>query len=239
MQLNSGMRARLARVLMMIAFAVVSGGQFFSQAQERFQAGADFLTLIPRGEFKQNIDNNGYGVGGFFAAGLGKAPLFVGVDAGVVRYGSQTRRVPISPTIPEIRLRVTTTNNIALTHFLLRLQAREGKVRPYADGLIGFKYLVTRTSLRSDSVDENLASSTNFRDFTFSYGFGGGLQVRLGRVGRNGSVMLDGKFRYLRGSNAEYLREGSIRQIDGTVVFDVLSSRTDVATAQVGVAFLF
>jgi hypothetical protein len=112
-------------------------------------------------------------------------------------------------------------------------------VRPYADGLIGFKYLVTRTSLRAESDDENLASSTNFRDFTFSYGFGGGVQVKLGRLGRDGSVMLDGRFRYLRGSNAQYLREGSIRRVDGTITFDVLSSRTDVVTAQVGVSFLF
>src|SRR5262245_46040485 len=114
MQLNSRTRARLARALMTIAFAVVSGEQFFSQAQERFQAGADFLTLIPRGEFKQNINNNGYGAGGFFAVGLGKSPFFVGVDAGAVRYGSQTRRVPISPTIPEISLRVNTANDIVL-----------------------------------------------------------------------------------------------------------------------------
>ena len=34
-----------------------------SQAQN-FQAGIDFTTVFPRGEFRQNVDNNGYGVSG-------------------------------------------------------------------------------------------------------------------------------------------------------------------------------
>ncbi|MFY9557718.1 MAG: hypothetical protein WAV20_22035 [Blastocatellia bacterium] len=39
---------------------------------------------------------------------------------------------------------------------------------------------------------------------TFSYGFGE-VQIRLGRIGRNGDVSLDGKVRYLRGQQAEIL----------------------------------
>jgi hypothetical protein len=45
--------------------------------------------------------------------------------------------------------------------------------------------------------------------------------------------------RYLRGGRAEYLRKGSIREVNGSVVYDVFSSRTDVLAVQAGVTFRF
>jgi opacity protein-like surface antigen len=124
-----------------------------------------------------------------------------------------------------------------MTHFVARAQPRHGAVRPYADGLVGFKYLFTNTSIDIDS--ENGASDTNLSDLTLSYGLGGGLQVRLTSSAKRPVVLIDAGVRYLRGSRAEYLREGSIRRENGAVFFDVLSSRTDVVTAQVGVTFRF
>ena len=61
--------------------------------------------------------------------------------------------------------------------------------------------------------------------------------MRLGRVGRSGDIALDTKVRYLRGSRADYLKEGSVRRENGAVVFDVLNSRTDVVSLQIGVTF--
>jgi Outer membrane protein beta-barrel domain len=210
-----------------------------SALAQRIQVGIDFNTVIPKGGFSDNITNNGYGVGGQFLVGLGRLPIHVGADAGFVVYGSDTHREPLSPTIPELELKVKTTNNIVLTHFLVRAQPRSGSVRPYIDGLVGFKYLFTDTTITDDNGDEELASTTNFSDTTFSYGFGGGLQVRLASIGTGGDVSFDTKVRYLRGSRAEYLKKGSIRRENGAVFFDVLSSRTDVVTVQVGVTFRF
>jgi hypothetical protein len=207
-------------------------------AQE-IQAGIDFSTVIPRGDFKQNISNNGYGLGGQFLVGVRQSPLHLGLDAGFVVYGREETEQPFSPTIPEVRVKVRTNNNITLTHFLVRLQPRRGAVRPYADGLIGFKYLYTDTRILNDFDDQELASTTNLSDLTFSYGFGGGVQFQLAEIGRTRHLLLDGKVRYLRGSNAEYLKEGSIRREGGAVFFDVLASRTDVLTAQVGITIRF
>ena len=91
----------------------------------------------------------------------------------------------------------------------------------------------------STTSGEELASTKNLSDLVFSYGFGGGVQVRLGRVGRSGDISLDGKVRYLRGARADYLKEGSIRRENGSVFFDVLSSRTDVVSVGIGVTFRF
>jgi hypothetical protein len=94
------------------------------------------------------------------------------------------------------------------------------------------------TTIVNDSNDVELTSSKNLSDFVYSYGFGGGVQVRLGAVGR-GDISLDGKVRYLRGGRAEYLKEGSVQRENGSVFFEVLSSRTDVVTVQIGVTFRF
>lgn len=209
-----------------------------AQAQQ-IQFGLDVTTVIPTGDFSKNVTNNGYGVGGQFLVGLGRKPLLLGVDAAFATYGSDEHKEPISETIPELRVKVRTNNNIALTHLLLRAQPRTGNVRPYADALIGFKYLFTNTTILNDSNGEALASTKNLSDLVFSYGFGGGVQVRLGRVGRSGDIALDGKVRYLRGARAEYLKEGSVRRENGSVFFDVLSSRTDVVALQIGVTFRF
>lgn len=208
------------------------------QAQD-FQLGIDFTAAIPKGEFKKNIDSNGYGIGTQFLFGIKKSPFLVGADLGFVTYGAEEFRQSLSETIPEVRVKVRTTNNILLSHFLLRAQKREGTVRPYIDGLVGLKYLYTRTSVTNDFNDEAFASSNNFSDSTFSYGVGGGAQFLLANTGGKRDILLDMKVRYLKGSNAEYLKKGSIVRGGGQVFFDTLSSRTDLVTVQIGVTFRF
>ena len=205
---------------------------------QKFQFGLDFTTVIPTGDFSKNVTNNGYGMGGQFLVGLGRIPLLVGIDAAFANYGSDEHIESISETIPELEVKVRTNNNITMTHLLLRAQPRSGSVRPYADALLGFKYLFTDTTIFNESNDEELTSSKNLSDWVHSYGFGAGVQVLLGRAG-SGDISIDGKVRYLRGGRAEYLREGSVRRENGLVFFDVLSSRTDVVTVQIGVTFRF
>jgi hypothetical protein len=210
-----------------------------SSAQtQQFQFGLDFTTVIPTGDFSKNVTNNGYGAGAHFLVRLGRLPLLLGGDFAFATYGSDEHIESISETIPELEVKVRTNNNITMTHLLLRAQPREGKVRPYADALVGFKYLYTDTTIINESSGEELTSSKNLSDFVYSYGFGGGVQVRLAAAG-SGDISLDGKVRYLRGGRAEYLKEGSVRRENGTVFFDVLSSRTDVVTVQIGITFRF
>jgi outer membrane protein with beta-barrel domain len=217
-------------------FLLLSVAASTAQAQEA-QFGIDFTTVVPTGDFSKNVTNNGYGVGVQFFRSLGKKPILLGVEAAFATYGSDEHREPISETIPELRVKVRTNNNITFTHFVLRAQIPKGNIRPYADALVGFKYLATNTTILNDANDEELASTKNLSDLVFSYGFGGGVQVRLGRVGSTGDIALDTKVRYLRGSRADYLKEGSVRREDGSVFFDVLNSRTDVVSLQIGVTF--
>jgi hypothetical protein len=216
--------------------ALCIGGATKIQAQQ-FQVGGYFTGLSPRGEFSDNVTNNGYGGGGLFLVRVGPSPFLVGADLGGVRYGSEERFEPLSSTIPNLLVRVRTSNNIFLAHFLTRVQPRTGGVRPYADVLIGLKRLFTRTTISSDFSSEPIAGITDLSDTTFSYGFGGGIQVPI--AGSESGIMLDGNVRYLRGSQADYLKKGSIREVDGIAFFDIISSRTDAVAFQIGITFRF
>ena len=166
------------RLLPVCLLTLMIGGATVVQAQDRGQVGGYFMIVVPRGEFSENVTNNGYGAGGQFLIRLGSSPFLAGGDFGIVVYGSESQREPISSTIPNLQVQGNTSNNIFLTHFVLRAQPRTGWVRPYADGLIGLKHLFTRTSISDLSDGETIASNTDLSDTSFSYGFGGGCRFR-------------------------------------------------------------
>lgn len=218
-------------------------------AQE-ISAGLNLLLGVPLGEFSDNVENAGFGLGGHLAFQLGQSPLHAGFDLGLMIYGSETRREPFSTTIPDVTVEVETTNNLAFGHFLLRMQAPRGVFRPYIDGVLGIHYLFTETEIRDedDPAEEPIASSTNQEDVAFSYGTGAGLMLRVYEKKASThekssrslkSVLLDFRVRHLFGSESDYLKRGSIRREGGRVIYDLQHSRTDVLTFQLGTLFSF
>jgi hypothetical protein len=228
---------RATRLLSICLLALLIGGATIVHAQER-QLGFYFTNIVPRGEFSEN--GVGYGVGGSaqFLVRLAESPFLAGGDVGLAVHGVESRREPIDPTMPDLRIGLSTTNNIFFSHFVLRAQPRDGPVLPYVDGLIGLKRLYTTTEISDSFSGETIDNRTDLSDTALSYGFGGGLQIPLPK-GRESRFLLDMNVRYLRGARAVYLREGSIREENGQVVFDVLSSRTDVLAVQIGFVFRF
>jgi hypothetical protein len=214
-------------------------------AKPRFQVGLDLSVGLPQNEFKEKSNDTGFGLSGEFLASLGRSPFLIGGSLGFMIYGSETRKEPFSTTIPDVTVDVTTTNNMLLGHFLLRAQPSSGGIRPYVDGLLGFNYLFTETRIQSERnyVEEEVASSTNFDDFAFSYGGGGGVLVKV----YDGSekdvnpfrVFVDLKVRYLQGSKAQYLKEGSIHREGGNVDYEVYESTTDLVVVSLGAILEF
>ena len=208
-----------------------------------FQAGVNFLFGQPKGEFKENVEDLGFGIGGMFAFRPGNSPVMIGVDVEYMLYGSETRQEPFSHTIPDVTVEVETRNNILLTHGLLRLQGKSGIFRPYLDGLIGMHYFFTETKVRDgDDFAEPIASTTNQQDIAFSYGTGGGVMFLVHQK-QEGSklteVLIDFRVRHSFGGEATYLKKGSITRENGTAIIDPLRSRTDLLTYQFGVVFSF
>jgi hypothetical protein len=225
-------------ILSAMFLALCIGGSTNIHAQG-YQAGFYFTTLSPSGEFNENVTDNGWGFNFLFLKRVGPSPLLVGADYGFVVYGSENRLVPISTTIPPVQLKVDIGSSINFVHLLTRVQPRKGGVRPYADGLIGLKHLSSNSVIANYSGEViSGTGKTYVSDSSLSYGVGGGLQIPLAKSGEDG-LMLDGNVRYLRGGRARYLKKGSIREVDGVTIFDVLASRTDVIAFQIGITFRF
>lgn len=231
-------------------------------------AGVSFLASYPQGEFKDHVDHAGFGAelhGGYH---FGKVPLMLGGEIGIMSYGSTTREEPFSTTIPDVTVRVETSNNIAHGNLFLRLQPDEGVVRPYAEGVFGTNYFFTQTTIRDNghwTDDDNyneVASSTNHDDFGLMYGGGAGMLVKVfetevtddskpastSGIGSKDSKESSGSmatgfvtigFRYLHGGKADYLTTGSIHRNNGQVSYDVTTSRTDLITGQLGFEMRF
>ncbi|HQU71735.1 MAG TPA: outer membrane beta-barrel protein [Calditrichia bacterium] len=239
-----------------LAFLLMSSGIFAQDGPPKFdpigQFSVAFSTALPKGEFENNLDNNGFGINVNGSANLGKSPFALGLELAYLQYGSETRNVPFSLTIPDVTVDVTTSNNIVQAFALLRAQNPHGVLRPYVDGLVGFNYLYTETKIEDeDNIDDDdvVASSKNFDDFAFSYGFGGGVMVKLyeaapslgedGHYDRPASILLDLRVRYLLGGEAEYLRRGDIERVNGEVIISPVQSKTDLLTFNIGISVAF
>ncbi|UCH92500.1 MAG: outer membrane beta-barrel protein [Candidatus Aminicenantes bacterium] len=210
----------------------------------QFQGSLTFNMGFPQGEFNENLEKNGFGLGFNFGVKMGKSPFVLGAEMGILNYGQDTRYESFY-NIPDLVVKVVNSYNILQGHVFLRFQpTARGSFHPYIDALLGLNYLWAQTSIE-DNDDEGDISSVNYDDTASSYGIGGGLMVRLGGAKERHSqkkimeFLLDFRVRYLWGGNAEYLQEGSI-VVDGQeVTYYVSESKTDLLTFQIGFALNF
>ena len=218
-------------------------------AQE-FDASINLQVIAPQNEFHESIDATGVGIN---LQGLYKfpdSPFGLGLDFNFNNFGRDTRDEPISSTIPDLRVRVENEYNLIQGMLIAKVQPQDGIIRPYAEGLAGFNYFYTQTSIenRRNQGDEPIATDTNFEDWAFAWGGGGGVMIRV--FDRRNSVNYSSEnpvaagyinlgVRYLNGSEAEYLREGSIQVSNGNVTYDTLQSRTDMLVFQLGFVVRF
>jgi len=232
-----------------ISFLILTAFSSNAQAQE-FHFDLDINVGVPQGEFSDEIDRLGWGLGLMGGYKIPETPLMVGLDFGFMNFGIETRTEPLSTTIPDITVEVENSYNLVTGNLLFRLSGPPTTFRPYIDGLFGFNYFFTQTVLRERGAfsDEDVLRDTNFDDTSLSYGFGTGANLRVynGAV-QGGSasdfalrgVYLNAGVRYMFGREAEYLQEGSITRNNGNVSFDVSRSETDLLYFKFGVNFTF
>lgn len=234
--------------------------------QAQWLAGAGLQVGIPAGDFAKNTNAVGVGINVYALKALGPSlPIFVGIDGGYMMYGNTVNRLSqnitfLNTNIP-LRYRVETTNNLINMHGVLRVAIPTSAVTIYLDGLVGFRYIYTRTTVKDDTPqrtvnvnsttytvnNQTLGSRTNLSDFIFSYGGGGGFIFNVG------NFKIDTRVVYLLGSEANYLDRDAVQQapppqftqsgtnINTSLEFDqfIKRSRTDMFFASVGIAFNF
>jgi hypothetical protein len=238
------MKMKKVRSAVALAVVVLALSQL-SLADDRFQASLNFLMAYPQSSFKDNVDRTFYGLSGEFLYRLPRSPLSVGVSLEYLNYGSETRTGPLSVEIPDVYVDVTTRNSILSAAAVLRLSPAGGPFCPYVEGLVGFNYLFTYTSISDDdNWSDDIASTTNFDDWALTYGAGAGTVVRAldirSQEGRSRfSLYLDIGLRFLKGGTAQYLREGSILRDGGNITYFPSTSTTDLLKTHFGIAFRF
>lgn len=203
------------------------------------QAGLGLTIGIPVGDFSKNVDVAA-GLAAHLDFALGRSPVSVGVEAAYLFYGDESRDVPLQG-LPDLTVGVTTSNEIVLLHGRVRAQKRGGRVRPYADGLVGFINLGTRTSFGADvecassvCTTDGGDSVTHLSDYAFSAGGGVGVMFAFGASPH--SPRLDVSLRYLYGGEAEYLTGDFNPLQGGPVALQSFRSGTDMLAVYVGVA---
>ncbi len=230
-------------VLLVVALATAAG------SQPRFQGSLQLAAGLLQGAFKENTGNDGFGLTGEFFYSPSRSIFSIGVSAGFLIYGMESRRQPLSSEFPDFTIKVSTDNSMVLAQLVLRLQNPTGRLRPYVEGVAGLNYLYTETRIENVDdwyEDDRIAGKVDFDDTAFNYGAGGGIQwdvytakPREGQEFHPLSVALDFQAKYLIGEQARYLKEGSVHRENGKVLYDVKESKTDLVLIQIGAAVRF
>jgi hypothetical protein len=204
--------------------------------------GGSFMIGSPQGEFRTNVDRLGFGiqVHGLLFSPNQERPFSVGLNIGYLVYGSVNERRPWVG-FPGVYLNLDRTNSIANMHLMFQISPFSGDIRPYVEGLFGGAYIFTESSVKNENGNTTIASSTNFDDFTWSYGGGVGMLICVGRnLGDVQKLFLDLKVRYMYGTEAEYLTEESVFiNTNGDTIFRPQRSKTDLLTFHIGVVANF
>jgi hypothetical protein len=190
----------------------------------------------PVGEFSENV-NRAWGGGVAVRYHFGWFPVLgVRADLGLLNYGSERKRVPLSPTLNRVLVEMNTSNNIALVTAGPELALRRGPVRPYLYGFGGYSHFYTESSARDQDGGHAIASSVNFSDGGGTVGWGGG--VRIPFKARRATASFDAGARFTRNWTRTYLRPGDIQdQPDGSLQFNQRRSRADFWQFHLGASF--
>ncbi|MEP7327183.1 MAG: hypothetical protein ABI836_14630 [Gemmatimonadota bacterium] len=204
----------------------------------RFQAGGHLALAFPQGQFSEFVDL-GYGLGGWVAVNLDREGMVaLKMDGSFLIYGHESRRRPLSPSIPFVSVDVSTSNNIYALGFGPLITLGHGAIRPYFSATAGFSYFATESSVKGSNNTDSFAESTNFDDFTFAWTAGGGLRIRVNR-GRT-PVFIDMASEYHRNGRASYLTEGSITDNgNGSITIHPIESETNLMLVKLGVSASF
>jgi len=252
-------------------FSIIIGLLGFSvAAQAQVHVGANFQLGFPSGEYREVGGDVGVGGGlNVWVPFARQIPVYFGLDFGYMLMSRHEQRInqqanivgpggQVLGSIP-INYRVVTNNNFLQGHVGLRIKAPLPMVQPYADGLVGFNYLYTRTKIFDENNNNNNNNNNNggpteinarnqAQDFVFSYGGGAGAMIRI-----TDNFGIDVRCVYLLGGQAEYYARQDIENWtvtvsnpnqqgvpqDASVEAVPRRSRTDLFYSTIGIVFSF
>ncbi|TXB67572.1 hypothetical protein [Phaeodactylibacter luteus] len=170
------------------------------------QFSGNLLINVPVEGFSRVQDGVSVGGGGaFIFQGKRGKPLFFGLEAAGGRFETESIKFTTTQNGFAEDFRERTSTHLLQAHVLARFKPFTGFfLQPYADGLLGGKWLYARTVF-SQEFDEDevevIERYTEISDNTLSVGAGAGVQVRLSAAP---DLLLDFRCVYLYGGSARY-----------------------------------
>jgi opacity protein-like surface antigen len=127
-------------------------------------------------------------------------------------------RVPLSSTIGgRIQVKVVTSNYIVPISIGPQLMWPTGHLRPYVTVGYGGQYFYTESRIEDTDESSSGLRTTNQSDETSGWVAGGGLYVPI--TNKNGlNVSVDLGLQYVNGGHAQYLRPGSIQDLQNAQI---------------------
>jgi len=195
-----------------------------------------FIQSRPLGGLKNNI-GFGYGGSGAYMLRLDRVGwLSLRVEGALLDYGHESMRVPLSPTIGgRIQVKVVTSNYIVPISIGPQLMWPTGRLRPYVTAGYGGQFFYTDSRLEETDESSSALRTTNQSDQTSGWVAGGGLYVPItSKNGFNASVDLG--LQYVNGGHAQYLRPGSIQDLQNSQIrITPLESEARMTLVRLGV----
>jgi opacity protein-like surface antigen len=248
----------MKNLLILLALLVLGTLQLFSQketvaTQDTSQYypisfNASFLAGLPQKDFEDHNNKTGLGIGLNLFYNIENSPIHLGLKFGWMNFASTTEQRPWSMTIPDVKVDVTTDYKMYNMDLALRVMPEFGPIRPYIEAMAGFNNLSTTTTVEDINKNDeynDIASSDDKSDWTYNYGFGGGIAFNVYRgitdepVRRYWEFLIDLNVEYLFGGTAEYIVPNSKDIENGQSIYETAKSKTDILAFRMGVSFRF
>jgi len=235
------------KIRMITLLTIVSLFFFTAHLSPKTFDGELYLNLgFPQNDFKNNVDRIFLGGGFSFAVRLGKSPFKLGLDTAILNYG-HNKRYETLVNIPDLELKVVNSYNILQFLVFLRYEIPGSKnFHLYLEGLTGFNYLWTGTSLKNHQNYDEIIGSINLDDTAFAWGGGAGALIKLATIydqkNRKNPILniyININTRYIFSSKAEYMKKDSILIENDELTYLIYESKTDLLTSHLGIVVTF
>lgn len=246
-----------AALQLMLASSAAVRAQETSKNATQFEL--DFVWGAAQGSFGDNIDRLMPGLFLSIGGQVPNSPLALSTEFGWLNYGFDDHLELLlsdPPAASSSTVNVDASNYILMAHLVGKIIPYRGRISPYIDGLVGFKYLVSKVNVESQAIfdnsdndfvivgDNQIRTSSDFDSFAFSYGAGAGVNIQIfsGNLGMQGvptTLSLQMGVRYLFGTKADYLGQNSILSDATGVRFEQITSDTDMLIPKFGFQLVF
>lgn len=228
---------RTTTFFLLVGTTLTSSAQNASNNDWQGTLGGGIGMSIPTGDFDRFWGTNMFQVGAHLGFPLRRVPVLQGGFAfGFSVMGRNETTVPITTDYLGITEGTLTTRcKVFSYHPLLRLNPLQGRIRPYVDGMVGFRQFSTTSKVTADGVEENISKERDETDVAFSMGWAAGVMVTLGDI-----AYAELRVERFDSGEATYVDPTSVTVSDaGLVSFNTLTSNTDVTNVLVGIGLRF